>query len=93
MMRDDSEVQADFQFCYFWGPSERIKSISHLGTPVYMSPELLQVRFKNYGRHSYDPVTADIWACAVLLVATLTGAFPFDNRPGASVEEAEKEIL
>jgi hypothetical protein len=84
---------ADFQFAYYWGTSGAgFKSTQHLGTPVAMSPELIAARDRA-PRHAFDPVLADVWAAAVWLVATLVGAFPFDNAPGADTLAAERQIL
>lgn len=68
---------------------------AHLGTPVYMSPELIDSRYKQEARHRYDPMLADVWACGIWLVAVLVGAFPFDYKHGAEmdVREEEQEIM
>jgi serine/threonine protein kinase len=69
----------DFQFAYHWAEGSRLSRHKGLmGTPVYMSPELLALRFDTH-KHAYDPVSSDIWACGIMLVAMLIGAFPFDD--------------
>ncbi|GAB4821080.1 hypothetical protein N2152v2_008126 [Parachlorella kessleri] len=80
----------DFQFARYWGPTAYGRMSTHLGTAVYMSPELITNR-KDH--HDYDPVEADVWACGIWLVALLVGAFPFDNRPGVDDVTAEMQIL
>ncbi|KAK9809102.1 hypothetical protein WJX72_009377 [[Myrmecia] bisecta] len=50
---------------------------SHIGTPEYMSPELLH-NGKEEVRKPYDPRTVDVWASGVMMVVALLGAFPFD---------------
>ena len=47
-----------------------------IGTPCYMSPEVLTTRTTKKG---YNPKKADMWACGVLLFAMLYGTFPFDS--------------
>ena len=71
---------ADFQFVYNLSTMERPKTAVHLGTPVYMAPELLKAQFRQGEvHHNYDALTADIWACGIWLVTVLVGAFPFDH--------------
>lgn len=56
------------------------KLTEHLGTPEYMSPELLRNRDKNGGPpKEYDPRSVDVWAAGVMLIVSLCGAFPFDH--------------
>ena len=84
----------DFQFVYSVKKAPLTKT--HLGTPVYMSPELLQARFRPEERaqgHAYDPMLADVWASGIMLLATLVGAFPFDHTPNVDTATAEREIL
>lgn len=82
----------DFQFAYHYeqnSPMFRCKDL--LGTPVYMSPELLALRFDS-SHHQYDPITSDIWASGILLVAMLFGTFPFDDRDPKTMDDLEKSI-
>lgn len=79
----------DFQFAYHWSEGSQLSKYKGLmGTPVYMSPELLALRFDTHSphitgvKHAYDPVSSDIWACGIMLVAMLIGAFPFDDYSG-----------
>ncbi|KAI8111533.1 hypothetical protein M9435_004033 [Picochlorum sp. BPE23] len=95
---------ADFQFAYHFGEnSHYAKYQGLLGTPVYMAPELLELRFASDTSlpHRYDPVMSDVWACGILLVALLVGGFPFDDVASAhriphktmlKVEEAIYEL-
>ncbi|QDZ22005.1 serine/threonine-protein kinase [Chloropicon primus] len=50
-----------------------------VGTPAYMSPEVLDPKHNPDG---YDPVKADIWSAGVILYAMLRGRFPFDTHEG-----------
>eukprot|EP00213_Chloropicon_mariensis_P002425 CAMPEP_0197478162 /NCGR_PEP_ID=MMETSP1309-20131121/23777_1 /TAXON_ID=464262 /ORGANISM="Genus nov. species nov., Strain RCC998" /LENGTH=388 /DNA_ID=CAMNT_0043019439 /DNA_START=139 /DNA_END=1305 /DNA_ORIENTATION=- len=50
-----------------------------VGTPAYMSPEVLDPKHNPDG---YDPVKADIWSAGVILYAMLRGRFPFDTHQG-----------
>lgn len=84
----------DFQFAYHYNqnsPIIRYKGL--LGTPVYMSPELLALRFdRQQSTHQYDPISSDIWACGILLVALLFGSFPFDDKSPRTMEDLERSI-
>lgn len=82
----------DFQFAYHYGQnSPMIRCKDLLGTPVYMSPELLALRFDTT-RHKYDPIASDIWASGIILVAMLFGTFPFDDGAPGTMEDLEKSI-
>ena len=50
-----------------------------VGTPAYMSPEVLDPKHNPDG---YNPVKADIWSSGVILYAMLRGRFPFDTHQG-----------
>ena len=50
-----------------------------VGTPAYMSPEVLDPKRNPDG---YNPVKADIWSSGVILYAMLRGRFPFDTHQG-----------
>jgi len=50
-----------------------------VGTPAYMSPEVLDPKQNPDG---YNPVKADIWSSGVILYAMLRGRFPFDTHQG-----------
>lgn len=80
----------DFQFAKYWGKPEYARMTTHLGTAVYMAPEVITNR---QNHKSYDPVEADVWASGIWLVALLVGAFPYDNRPGVDDRTAEMQIL
>lgn len=87
----------DFGFArYFGGAHSKLERVnSHLGTPEYMSPELLHNGIANTeGRlEDYDPRRTDVWAAGVMLVVTLLGAFPFDHtkahNPGTTDDELD----
>eukprot|EP00890_Picochlorum_soloecismus_P005411 jgi/Picsp_1/5871/NSC_03229-R1_kinase-like protein len=90
--KDIRILLTDFQFAYHWGSSNHYaKYRGLLGTPVYMAPELLALRFDNKNhQNNYDPALADIWACGIVLVAMLVGGFPYDtpiNMPAVKIEE------
>lgn len=48
------------------------------GTPVYMSPEIVEKK-----PHSY--FKADVWALGVVLYALLSGKFPFKGENNADL--------
>jgi len=82
----------DFQYAYHYGQnSPMIQCKNLMGTPVYMSPELLALRF-NPTCHTYDPITSDIWAIGIILVAMLFGTFPFDDAAPKTMEGLERSI-
>eukprot|EP00887_Chlorella_sp_A99_P005106 scaffold25.g5106.t1 len=80
----------DFQFAKYWGTPPFARMKTHLGTAVYMAPEIISNR---RDKRPYDPVEGDVWACGIWLVALLVGAFPFDNRPGVDDTTAEMQVL
>lgn len=45
-------VLCDFQFAKYWGPGALQRMQTHLGTPVYMDPQLISNR---QDKHLYDP--------------------------------------
>ncbi|XP_055309201.1 testis-specific serine/threonine-protein kinase 4 [Sitodiplosis mosellana] len=47
-------------------------SSTFCGSNAYISPEILHQR-------SYNPLSADIWACGVILFAMVFGKLPFDD--------------
>lgn len=81
---------------------------SHVGTPAYISPEVLMSKDST----SYDGQAMDVWACGVILFLMLTGAFPFQDSgkltskmlkdmkngrvhypPGAHVHAAARDLI
>ena len=64
---------SDFGFAK--GSAEE-NTFTTIGTPCYMSPEVLTSKTTKAG---YNPKRADVWASGVLLFAMLYGTFPFDS--------------
>jgi serine/threonine-protein kinase SRK2 len=64
---------SDFGFAK--GSAEE-NTFTTIGTPCYMSPEVLTTGTTKKG---YNAKRADVWACGVLLFAMLFGTFPFDS--------------
>lgn len=64
---------------------------THIGTPVYMSPELISSR---RGRVGYDGRKADIWASGVMLFVMLLGMFPYEHseHPDPNTSAAQIEV-
>lgn len=79
----------DFGFAKTW--SEDANMYTHIGTPVYMSPELINSR---NGVRGYDGRSVDVWASGVLLIVMLLGTFPFDHteHPDPNTSEAHLEV-
>ena len=71
-------------------------AFSHLGTPEYMSPELLRpdgAVERGTKAEAYDPRASDVWAAGVFLCVALLGAFPFDHTKEAHVRGLAAEEL
>merc|ERR1719498_821339 len=66
----------DFGFAKAWDFGEEGKSCTIIGTPVYMSPEVITAGVSHRG---YDGKLADIWSSGIMLSAMLLGAFPYDS--------------
>lgn len=81
----------DFGFAKSWGNDEEGNLFTQIGTPVYMSPEVITAREKNQG---YDARGNDIWSAGVLLFVMLLGSFPFDHEehPDPNSSEAQQEV-
>lgn len=79
----------DFGFAKTW--SEEANMFTQIGTPVYMSPEL--INSKN-GKIGYDGRSVDVWASGILLLVMLLGSFPFDHteHPDPNTSEAHLEV-
>ncbi|KAK9808852.1 hypothetical protein WJX72_005109 [[Myrmecia] bisecta] len=80
----------DFGFAKNWqGEDNNMYTV--IGTPVYMSPELIHSRNDTKG---YDAQSVDVWAGGVLLIVMLVGRFPFDHldHPNPQTYEAHMEI-
>lgn len=80
----------DFGFAKTW-EAEDANMYTHIGTPVYMSPELINSR---NGVRGYDGKSVDVWASGVLLIVMLLGTFPFDHteHPDPNTSEAHLEV-
>lgn len=79
----------DFGFAKTW--SEEANMYTQIGTPVYMSPELINQGAKDKG---YDGRSVDVWASGILLLVMLLGSFPFDHteHPDPNTSEAHLEV-
>lgn len=79
----------DFGFAKTW--SEEANMYTQIGTPVYMSPELINQNNKEKG---YDGRSVDVWASGILLLVMLLGSFPFDHteHPDPNTSEAHLEV-
>lgn len=64
---------------------------THIGTPVYMSPELISSK---RGRMGYDGRKADVWASGVMLFVMLLGMFPYEHseHPDPNTSAAQIEV-
>ncbi|DBA66108.1 TPA: hypothetical protein ACH3X2_003106 [Trebouxia sp. C0005] len=83
----------DFGFARAWQDPALYRMSSRVGTPEYMSPELLH-NGQDGTDQAYDPRSTDVWAAGVMLVVALCGAFPFDHtqHQHRSMEEAELDL-
>lgn len=79
----------DFGFAKNW--DEEANMFTQIGTPVYMSPQLISCKHNSV---SYDATKADIWACGVLLFVMLLGMFPYDHteHPDPNSSDAHIEV-
>jgi len=79
----------DFGFAKTW--SEEANMFTQIGTPVYMSPELIN---QKTGQKGYDGRSVDVWASGILLLVMLLGSFPFDHteHPDPNTSEAHLEV-
>lgn len=66
----------EFGLSKSWDASEDCKSFTTVGTPLYMSPEVLNIHVGSK-REPYDPRKSDIWGLGVILFTMLFGRFPF----------------
>jgi len=79
----------DFGFAKNW--DREANMFTQIGTPVYMSPQLISSKNTNVG---YDATKADVWACGVLLFVMLLGMFPYDHteHPDPNSSDAHVEV-
>lgn len=79
----------DFGFAKNW--DEQSNMYTQIGTPVYMSPQVISSKNNNQG---YDAQKADVWACGVLLFVMLLGMFPFEHseHPDPNSSDAHVEV-
>lgn len=79
----------DFGFAKTW--NEEANMFTQIGTPVYMSPELINTKA---GQRGYDGRSVDVWASGILLLVMLLGSFPFDHteHPDPNTSEAHLEV-
>eukprot|EP00879_Flechtneria_rotunda_P030247 GHRR01032855.1.p1 GENE.GHRR01032855.1~~GHRR01032855.1.p1 ORF type:complete len:559 (+),score=192.11 GHRR01032855.1:894-2570(+) len=75
----------DFGFAKMWNNSSANMHTA-VGTPVYMSPQMLAARQTCSG---YSGIKADIWAAGVLLFVMLLGKFPFDHDEQIDTNSSE----
>ena len=83
----------DFGFAKSWGTRpEDANTTTTIGTPVYMSPEVLSTAMSG---KAYLGTSADVWSSGVLLFVMLMGAFPFDHtaNPDPDSNAAQREVL
>ncbi|MEW5307987.1 MAG: hypothetical protein WDW38_000382 [Sanguina aurantia] len=80
----------DFGFAKNWDEDSNMQT--QIGTPVYMSPQLINMK-QNQGK-GYDATKADVWACGVLLFVMLLGMFPFEHtdHPDPNSSAAHVEV-
>ncbi|KAG1676368.1 hypothetical protein FOA52_001163 [Chlamydomonas sp. UWO 241] len=81
----------DFGFARGWADDDDAVMYTQIGTPVYMSPQLIRARSTQGG---YDATKADIWACAVVLFVQLHGMFPYDHpdHPNPNTSDAHAQV-
>mmetsp|Transcript_4620 Transcript_4620/g.7936 ORF Transcript_4620/g.7936 Transcript_4620/m.7936 type:complete len:437 (+) Transcript_4620:190-1500(+) len=79
----------DFGFAKDW--DEQSNMFTQIGTPVYMSPQVISSKNSKQG---YDAQKADVWACGVLLFVMLLGMFPFEHaeHPDPNSSDAHVEV-
>ncbi|KAL6745635.1 kinase-like domain-containing protein [Haematococcus lacustris] len=80
----------DFGFAKNWEGQSNM--FTQIGTPVYMSPQVINSKSSNQG---YDAQLADVWACGVLLFVMLLGMFPFEHseHPDPNSSDAHAEVF
>ena len=88
LSREGNLKLADFGLAtQFMKPHSRERKMCQLvcGSPPYIAPEILEIGRRNMKRKQgedkvgYDPQTADIWSCAIVLFVLLVGNTPWDQ--------------
>ncbi|KAF5839520.1 kinase-like domain-containing protein [Dunaliella salina] len=79
----------DFGFAKNW--EDQSNMYTQIGTPVYMSPQLINSKTTDKG---YDAQKADVWACGILLFVMMLGMFPFEHsdHPDPNSSQAHAEV-
>ncbi len=77
----------DFGFAKNWDVESNM--YTQIGTPVYMSPQLINSKRSKTG---YDATKADVWACGVLLFVMLLGMFPFEHSESPDPNSSHAHI-
>ncbi|KAL6762692.1 kinase-like domain-containing protein [Haematococcus lacustris] len=74
--------------------------VTHVGTPAYLAPELLQLWLENgslplthTGPQAYDGTKVDVWALGVLLYTLLFHRYPFGSPSSAHLQQAAQAGL
>ena len=79
----------DFGFAKSWGDDNETANLyTQIGTPVYMSPEVIHAKESKTG---YDPKSSDLWSAGVLLYVMLLGSFPFDHEEQQDPNSAQAQ--
>jgi len=78
------------------GPRLLLQKVDMVGTPEYMSPEVLQGMARKWSKQdvkgqSYDAAAADVWSVGVVLYGAATGQ-PLLNRFDSPARMADAEI-
>lgn len=71
----------DYGLACFLHDGERSTSSAWVGTPLYMSPQILA------GKDAYHPVAADIWSTGMVVLELLRGAYPVNHERIRNPEE------
>lgn len=75
LLSDNNRLKVgDFGFARYFNVDDPTTALSSTfcGSNAYVSPEILH-------QYPYDPLSADVWACGVVLFAMVFGNLPFDD--------------